>query len=56
MFEVGGDVPNVIQGYTRMNWYIRSPTIESCNMLVARVKSCIDAGAATAGCEFNYIS
>lgn len=55
IIEAGGDAPNIIPSYTRMNWYIRSPTAERCNKLVARVKACIEAGATAAGCEFNYI-
>ncbi|KAK3900814.1 allantoate permease [Staphylotrichum tortipilum] len=54
VFEVGGTVPNVVPGYTRMNWYIRSPTVSRCNDLVKRAKACFEAGAAAAGCEISY--
>lgn len=55
VFEVGGTVPNVIPGYTRMNWCIRSPTLPRCEELVQRAKACFEAGAAAAGCEIHYI-
>lgn len=54
VFEVGGTVPNVIPEYSRMNWYIRSPTIARLDILVRRVKACFEAGAAAAGCEISY--
>lgn len=55
VIEAGGTVPNVIPGYTRMNWCIRSPTMPRCEELVKRAKACFEAGAAAAGCELNYI-
>jgi len=55
VFEDGGTFPNVVPGYTRMNWCIRSPTVQRSNDLVKRVKACFEAGAAAAGCEINYI-
>ena len=55
VFEVGGTVPNVIPGYARMNWFIRSPTVPRCNELVKRAQACFEAGAAAAGCEIDYI-
>ena len=54
VFEVGGTVPNVIPGYTRMNWYIRSPTMPRCTKLVKRAQACFEAGAAAAGCDIEY--
>ncbi|KAH6869545.1 hypothetical protein B0T10DRAFT_501498, partial [Thelonectria olida] len=54
VFEVGGTVPNVIPEYSRMNWYIRSPTVSRLDVLVKRVKACFEAGAAAAGCEVSY--
>ncbi|GAO19432.1 uncharacterized protein UV8b_06231 [Ustilaginoidea virens] len=53
--EVGGTVPNVIPDYTRMNWYVRAPTTAEGGKLEARVRACIDAAAAAAGCTNNYI-
>ncbi|EGX92261.1 amidohydrolase, putative [Cordyceps militaris CM01] len=55
VIEDGGTVPNVIPDYTRMNWYIRSPTIERGQELHERVQACIEAGASAAGCSFEYI-
>ncbi|KAM3476081.1 hypothetical protein MY5147_003401 [Beauveria neobassiana] len=55
VIEDGGTVPNVIPDYTRMNWYIRSPTIEQGQELHKRVEACIEAGASAAGCTFKYI-
>lgn len=55
VIEVGGTVPNVITDYTRMNWNVRSPTIDRADELLKRVKSCLEAGAAATGCEINYI-
>ncbi|KAF4944503.1 hypothetical protein FSARC_14657 [Fusarium sarcochroum] len=54
VFEVGGTVPNVIPEYTRMNWSVRSPTTSGCEALVERVKTCFEAGAASAGCDMEY--
>ncbi|KAL6864001.1 hypothetical protein J3F83DRAFT_716292 [Trichoderma novae-zelandiae] len=55
VIEVGGTVPNVITDYTRMNWYVRSPTSQRGELLVKRVKACIEAAGAATGCEVNYI-
>ncbi|KAH9876037.1 hypothetical protein J1614_003915 [Plenodomus biglobosus] len=51
VIEAGGTVPNVITDYTRMNWYVRSPTIARADKLLPRVKECIDAGAKATGCK-----
>ncbi|KOS23111.1 Peptidase M20 domain-containing protein 2 [Escovopsis weberi] len=55
VFEVGGTVPNVIPDYTRMNWYVRSPTSDRADKLETRVKACIESAAHATGCSFNYI-
>ncbi|KAK1991225.1 metal-dependent amidase/aminoacylase/carboxypeptidase [Colletotrichum falcatum] len=55
VIEVGGTVPNVITDYTRMNWNVRSPTIDCADALLKRVKACLEAGAAATGCDINYI-
>ncbi|KAI8934355.1 hypothetical protein NX059_009090 [Plenodomus lindquistii] len=55
VIEAGGTVPNVITDYTRMNWNVRSPTIERADKLLVRVKECIDAGAKATGCKVEYI-
>lgn len=56
VIEVGGTVPNVITDYTRMNWNVRSPTIERADKLLERVKKCIEAAALAAGCGLEYIT
>lgn len=55
VFEEAGTVPNVIPDYTRMNWFIRSPTTQQGELLRKRVEACIEAGAKAANCTFNYI-
>ncbi|KAE8376404.1 hypothetical protein BDV26DRAFT_294150 [Aspergillus bertholletiae] len=55
VFEDGGTAPNVIPEYTRMNWCIRSSTTKRSNELLGRVKTCLEAGAAAAGCSIHYI-
>ncbi|KAF3044797.1 hypothetical protein E8E12_010694 [Didymella heteroderae] len=56
VIEAGGTVPNVITDYTRMNWNVRSPTIERADKLLARVKNCIEAAALASGCKLEYIT
>ncbi|UPX16911.1 uncharacterized protein EKO05_0007292 [Ascochyta rabiei] len=56
VIEVGGTVPNVITDYTRMNWNVRSPTIERADKLLSRVKNCLEAAALASGCKLNYIT
>lgn len=55
VIEAGGTVPNVITDYTRMNWNVRSPTIDRADKLLVRVKECIEAGAKATGCKLEYI-
>lgn len=55
VIEDGGTVPNIIPSYTRMNYYIRSPTVKRGELLMARVKSCFEAAANASGCTYNYI-
>lgn len=56
IIEDGGTAPSVIPGYTRMNWFVRAPTIDRSKLLVERVKNCLEAGALASGCTFNYIT
>jgi amidohydrolase len=56
VIETGGTVPNVITDYTRMNWNVRSPTIDRADKLLARVKNCLEAAALASGCKLEYIS
>ncbi|PWY74342.1 hypothetical protein BO70DRAFT_341179 [Aspergillus heteromorphus CBS 117.55] len=55
VIESGGSVPNVIPDYTRMNWYIRSPTTARADDLLVRAKACFEAAGIATGCEVNYI-
>lgn len=55
VIEVGGTVPNVITDYTRMNWNVRSPTIERADKLLARVHNCLEGAAKATGCSLTYI-
>lgn len=55
VIEVGGTVPNVITDYTRMNWNVRSPTIERADKLLARVYNCLKGAAKATGCNLAYI-
>ncbi|KAL1879447.1 hypothetical protein Plec18167_003902 [Paecilomyces lecythidis] len=55
VIEHGGTVPNVITDYTRMNWNVRSPTVQRADALLVRVKDCFEAAAKATGCTLNYI-
>ncbi|KPM36713.1 hypothetical protein AK830_g9862 [Neonectria ditissima] len=55
VIEDGGTVPNVIPEYSRVNYYIRSPTLKRGEELLARVKCCFEAAATATGCTLNYI-
>ncbi|TVY26829.1 Peptidase M20 domain-containing protein [Lachnellula hyalina] len=55
VIEAGGTVPNVIPDYTRMNWYIRSPTLARASLLVVKAKACFQAAADATSCKLNYI-
>ena len=55
VIEDGGTVPNIIPEYTRMNWYIRSPSMTRADKLLERTKACFEAAAAATGCELKYI-
>lgn len=55
VIEDGGTVPNVITEYSRMNWYVRSPSLKRADALLEKVHKCCEAAAASTGCELNYI-
>jgi amidohydrolase len=54
VIEEGGKSPNVIPSHTRMNWYIRSPTVARGAELLSRVKACFEAAATATGCTLTY--
>ncbi|KAH7010493.1 peptidase M20, dimerization domain-containing protein [Ilyonectria destructans] len=47
--ESGGEAPNVIPHYTRMNWNIRSATSLLADALLVRAKACFKAVATATG-------
>lgn len=49
----GGTRPNIVPEWTEAEWYMRSPTMDGLQSLVARVQSCLEAGAAAAGCSMT---
>lgn len=55
IIESGGEAPNVIPHYTRMNWNIRSPTSPRADALMARARACFEAAGTATGCKVNYI-
>lgn len=55
VFEDGGTVPNIITDYTRMNWYVRSPSMKRCKALMDKTRKCCEAAALSTGCELSYI-
>ena len=55
VIEDGGTVPNIIPEYSRMNWYIRSPSMKRADALLQKAKLCFEAAAQSTGCSFNYI-
>jgi amidohydrolase len=54
VFEEGGTVPNVITRYARMNWYVRSPSMQRGQALLDKVRRCCEAAAVSTGCTVNY--
>src|SRR5262245_10669874 len=49
----GGDKPNIVPAYARMEWIVRSPTVAGLEVLKARFLACLEAGATAAGCEMD---
>lgn len=50
IFTRAGEKPNIVPSETEMDWYVRSPTIETLQPLKARVAACLEASAAATGC------
>ena len=46
----GGDAPNIIQSYTRSEWYVRAATAARLEEVRDRVQACWEAAAAATGC------
>jgi amidohydrolase len=51
VFTDGGDKPNIVPARAAMEWYVRSPTVASLQVLKERFAACVRAGADAAGCE-----
>lgn len=54
IFTNSGEKPNIVPRETEMDWYVRSPTIETLQPLKQRVAQCLDAGAMAAGCTVSF--
>lgn len=54
IFTGAGDAANVVPDRTAAKWYVRSPKMGSLEKLKARVLTCLEAGAAAAGCTMQY--
>ncbi|KAJ5690882.1 hypothetical protein N7462_005274 [Penicillium macrosclerotiorum] len=46
-------VANVIPAYTKAFWQVRSPSLKGLNILITKVRKCIEAGALATGCEVH---
>jgi metal-dependent amidase/aminoacylase/carboxypeptidase family protein len=53
IFTRAGDKPNIVPETAEALWYVRSPTLVGLDALRARVATCLEAGAAAAGCELE---
>lgn len=54
IFTNSGDKPNIVPRETEMDWYVRSPTIETLQPLKERVAHCLEGGAMAAGCTVSF--
>lgn len=54
IFTNSGEKPNIVPRETEMDWYVRSPTIESLQPLKQRVTQCLEGGAMAAGCTVTF--
>jgi amidohydrolase len=53
VFLRAGEKPNIVPDHTVAEWYVRSATIETLQVLKARVLACLEGGAAAAGCRME---
>jgi len=51
IFVRGGERPNIVPRETEMEWYVRSPSIESLQPLKKRVVSCFNGAATVCDCQ-----
>ena len=54
VIEDGGTVPNVISDYSKLNFYLRSSTMKSLDVLQRRVVNCFEAAAIASECKVKY--
>jgi amidohydrolase len=54
IFTDAGDKPNIVPQQAAAEWYVRSPTTRLLQDLKARVLTCLEAGAAAAGCTMHH--
>lgn len=54
IFTNSGEKPNIVPRETEMDWYVRSPTIETLQPLKERVTKCLEGGAMAAGCTVSF--
>lgn len=54
IFTNSGEKPNIVPRETEMDWYVRSPTIETLQPLKERVARCLEGGAMAAGCTVTF--
>jgi len=53
VFTRAGEKPNIVPDHTTAEWYVRSATIASLQVLKQRVLACLEGGAAAAGCRLE---
>ncbi len=54
IFTEAGQAANVVPERAAATWMVRSPTVRGLEKLKARVLSCLEAGAAAAGCTMDH--
>ena len=54
IFTEAGDAANVVPARTAATWFVRSPSVRGLQRLKERVLSCLEAGAAAAGCTMEH--
>ena len=54
IFTNSGEKPNIVPRETEMDWYVRSPTIETLQPLKERVAKCLEGGAMAADCTVTF--
>jgi len=56
VFTKAGDKPNIVPDHTVAEWYVRSASLTSLQLLKQRVIACLEAGATAAGCRLEVHS